>query len=374
MSDPTSDPNFSGVKQPSFDALVAGHGQAASALNQLQYQLWLQLRKLRVDESPAVRIRRLGALVGSEAADLRRRQSFVKNMDKPGGSPAMLCTTKGTFWRIPVGRPGGEPDLSYELNDAEGLPLPNVDPGGTRFSPEQDAVLSWIELHRNVILQEARRRNIPPEAITAAIAWEAIKNNRLPFQNPIPPTVPVPLRRKGTGPGKMHVNDPEAPLPRQLEGEYLPPLTVAERDRVLSTPEGSVRYIAAAMGGFADLADKYRSQHADRGMPDVRNDILMLTQLYQGSDLGKWELRLDELARTPQQEKLQFGNDMPKWVYENPEFVAGMREALHGTAPPPQQVEPWLPPGPSPTPPGMNEPTSPAPSAPAPTPGPSPRN
>jgi hypothetical protein len=351
MSDPTSDPNFSGVKQPAFDALVASHTQAGKALNDLQYPLWRELVRLGVDWSSADRIRRLGALVESEAADLRRRQSFVRTMDKPGGSPA-IQTPKGTYWKMPVGRPGGEPDLSYELNDAEGLPLPNVDPGGTRFSPEEDAVLSWIEIHRDAILREALRRNIPPEAITAAIAWEAIKNNKLPFQNPIPPTVPVPLGRKGTGPGKVHVNDPNAPLPRQLEGEYLPPLTVPERDRVLSTPEGSFMYIAAAMGAFADLADKYRSQYPDRGMPDIRNDILMLTQLYQGSDLGKWELRLQELARTPQHEKLEIGNDMPKWVGDprNREFVAAMREALYGTGPLPQPVEPWIPPGPSPTP------------------------
>jgi hypothetical protein len=386
MSDPTSDPNFSGVKQPTFDALVDNHEYAGKSLKVLQYELWRQLVRLGVDWSSADRIRRLGTLVESEAADLRRRQAFVKNMDKPGGSPA-IQTPKGTYWRIPVGRSGGNPDLSYELNGAEHLPFPNVDPGGTRFSPAQDAVLSWIEIHRDAILREAKARGIPPEAITSAIAWEALNNNKLPFEWPIPPgtrfgiNFGVPpgappqmppwefgkdVGRRGTGPGKVHV---DGELVEQLEKlGYVPPVSMAERDRILSTPDGAIKYIAAAMRAFADVTDQYGKDHPEnKKVPNIRNDILMLTHLYHGEDLESWRRRLERRNWSTQPLPK---NLMPQWVHDNPDYLAAMREALHGTAPLPQP-ETWLPPGASPTPPGMSAPP-PAPSAPAPTPGLSP--
>jgi hypothetical protein len=381
MSDPTKDPNFSAVKQPAFDTLVRGHGQTGPALDRMAYQLWLELSRMGVDVSPSVRIRRLAALINSEAADLRRRQTFVKNMDKPGGSP-VVHTPKGDYWKMPVGRPGGEPDLSFELNDAEGLPLPNVDPGGTRFSAAQDAVLSWLELHRDAIVKEARARGIPPEAIAATIAWEAIENNTLKhkFQWPIPPgtIVNIPGRgltnigRQGTGPGKFHV---DGELAKQLERlGYVPRLTEAERDKVLSTPEGAAKYIAASMRAFADLTDQYRKSHPEKGLPSIRDDVQMLTQLYHGDDLDTWLKKLEakpaprRAPGSPPEQGFVPGNDMPLWVRDNPEFMAAVRQALAETGPPPQPVEPWIPPGTSPTPPGI----SPPPSAPAPAPGQSP--
>lgn len=72
----------------------------------------------------------------------------------------------------------------------------------------------------------------------------------------------------------------------------------------------------------------------------------MLTQLYQGWDLRKWE---EELRHKPDGEKPGWGDDMAEWAEKNPEFLTAALEKQ---------------PGPTPT--------FPAPAPPAPTPGPSP--
>jgi hypothetical protein len=349
MNDPTSDPNFTGVKQPAFDGLVGGHSRTVGSLDQLAHDLWIPLNKLGVDTSPALRIRALASRIGSQVLDLRAHQARVHAMEKQGRG-AVWSVPSGTYWTLPPtsrpqpGQRGRRPqdfaDLSYELDEAELLTLPSIDPGGTRFTPEQDAVLSWIELNRETILREAKARHIPPTAITAAVAWEAIENNWQPFRNPIPPSWPLHgLERHASGPGKVHVG---SDLVRQIEARgYLPPMNVTERDKYLRTDEGAIRYIAAIMSGFADVSEQ------DGRFPSVRNDIPMLTQLYQGSDLVQWEQQLrHKQPGTP----FVPGNDMPLWVRKNPEFLAAMDEALHSTGHP-TFITPTPTPGPSPTPP-----------------------
>jgi hypothetical protein len=350
MNDPTSDPNFTGVKQPAFDELVGGHARTTGLLDQLAHDLWVQLNRLGVDTSPALRIRALAARIGEQVLDLRSRQARVHAMEKQGAG-AELCLPSGTFWKLPSepqpgksgNRPRDFPDLSYELDDAELLTLPSVDPNGTRFSPAQDAVLSWIELNRDTINREAKARHIPPTAITAAIAWEAIENNWQPFRNPIPPTWPLHgLERHASGPGKVHVN---STLVREIEARgYLPHMNVTQRDAYLRTDAGSIKYIAAIMSGFADVSEQ------DGRFPSIRNDVPMLTSLYQG---GRYE-GLDGWARELREKQpgtpFKPGNDMPLWVEKNPEYLEAMDEALHSFGHP-TFVHPTPTPGPSPTPP-----------------------
>ena len=77
---PTDDPNFSGVKQPAFDALVNGHTRAAAQLDRLAGDLWTQLTRLGVDTAPALRLRSLAGRVRQQATELQRRQRLVREL------------------------------------------------------------------------------------------------------------------------------------------------------------------------------------------------------------------------------------------------------------------------------------------------------
>ncbi|MEU6578130.1 hypothetical protein [Streptomyces sp. NPDC046805] len=236
-------------------------------------------------------------------------------------------------------------NLSYELQDAYGYTLPYTDPNGTKYSRRADAVLSWIEAHQQTINEEARRQGIDPRAIVAAIAWEALVNVH-PY-NPIPPTSPVGARTS-VGPGKVHMNT--ALVKYVEEHGYMPRVSLAERERILSTEEGSIRYIAAIMRANADATER-----AGYGRYHPRDNIPLLTQVYQGgtpgrgqdSDPGTWE----QYLRGKQGKDIHFENDMAKWSAEHPEFLNdALRPWQPGDAPPPQLRTPTPGPGPSPTP------------------------
>ncbi|MEV4741008.1 hypothetical protein [Streptomyces sp. NPDC049555] len=245
--------------------------------------------------------------------------------------------------------PSDPAHLSYELWGANLLPRPGrLRPDGTPFSREEDAVLSWIEAHRETILREARKWNISPQAIVAAISWEAIENPQ-PFRHPIPAgtglgRIHQRLARWATGPGKVHT---DFPLVKQVEDRgYMPRTGLAHRESLLSSDEGSIRYIAAIMGAFADVTDR-------DGRFGIRYDVPMLTQLFQGSDLEKWERRLLQMRQTGTT-RLEPGNDMALWAKSHPDF-------LNAAIP----LRPWA------TDPVPSTP-SPEPSTPVPTPGSSP--
>ncbi|MBO8197350.1 hypothetical protein JW613_03330 [Streptomyces smyrnaeus] len=359
MTDPTANPAFSGIKLPTFDDLVSNHARAASALEQLAHDLWAELNKLGIDTSPAMRIRMLAQRARAHMTDLQSRQRQVHAL-RWEGSGAQYCTVSGTFWELrdpslptPSPRPGEPPPdlvppdlahLSYELQSANLLPRRGrLRPDGTPFSREEDAVLSWMEVHRETILQEARRWNISPQAIVAAIGWEAIENPQ-PFRHPIPAgsgwgKIHQRLARWATGPGKVHT---DFPLVKQIEKRgYLPRRSLGDRESILSTDKGSIKYIAAIMGGFADVTER-------DGRYNIRNDVPMLTQLYQGSDLVKWE---GDLRRKPTGEPLRPGNEMAVWAQKHPEFLAAALEKQPGSFTFPPQPSPQPTPGTSPTPP-----------------------
>ncbi|MFL6141164.1 MAG: hypothetical protein ACJ72N_04720 [Labedaea sp.] len=320
MTDPTKDPQFSGVKQPVFDNLVSNQSKAVGLLDQLAHDLWAQLNVIGVDTSPALRIRALAGRMGERLLDLRVRQTRVHAMERDSRN-ARLSTPTGTFWKLP-GAPRHRPeqgmaDLSVELDDAELLTPPAEDPDGTRFSRDEDAVLSWIELHRDEILREAKKWNIPPTAIASAIAWEALKN-KWSFFNPVPPGWPH--GKRWFGPGKVHTT---SPLATQVENRgYLPKVSVEQRGHILSTADGSIRYIAAEMAAFADVTEQ------DGRFPSIRNNIAMLTWLYNGHDLDDWKKKLD--AKDPSTPFAPEG-DMSGWIQKHPEFVSAMDHSLHGT-------------------------------------------
>jgi hypothetical protein len=350
-----SDPNFTGVRQPAFDYLVSSQARAAPVLDRLAGDLWSQLRRLGVDTSPALRIRALATVTRGQAADLRNRQEKLRPLESTPRGPG------GTYWvRLPS-------DLSHELESAYRLPPPYVDPNGTRYTREEAAVLSWVEANRHIIVREASKQGIPPEAIVAAIAWEAMHNPRPRW--PIPAGVPF-AGRRSVGPGKVHVDEA---LVIQLEDRgYLPKRSDANREAMLSTREGSIIYIAAIMRAFADV-----TQRESGGRYDIRNDVAMLTHVYQGHDLENWAQHL----RGKRGEPLRPENDMATWAIANPDFLRDALRPPDGTGRPvptmpPESLPPVVPPPPPPAPAPGQSPTPPPPppvrTTPSPEPGASP--
>ncbi|MER6140050.1 hypothetical protein ABT174_08320 [Streptomyces sparsogenes] len=255
--------------------------------------------------------------------------------------------------QVPTPAPGMPPPsnparLSYELWDANFLPPPSVLPPGSHFSREQLAVLSWVEAHKNTILWEARARNIDPKAIVAAIAWEAIENPR-PLMVPVPPFVPG-IGRNSSGPGKVHV---DAEVVKEIEAPpygYLPARSIPERDAVLHTAEGSIKYIAAIMGAYADVVDNTKPPH-----PPIRYDVPVLTNVYHGGgpqkDLKTW---VSTVQGKPENENFRYGNDMAVWAARNGDFLNAAERLWQGTEPTPP---PDLPPPKAPTPTPGSSPT-----------------
>ncbi|MEU2723263.1 hypothetical protein [Streptomyces smyrnaeus] len=360
MSYPVGNPNFSGVQQPAFDHLVSRHGRAAFVLEQLAGDLWWELQRLNIDTSPAMRLRTLAQRVRSQATELQTRQSRVHAMQRQR-SGAKLCTPGSIYWElpetaVPTPQPGHPPPtdpakLSIELWDANLLPRAGRKRSdGTPFSPEEDAVLSWMAAHRESIIAEARKWNISPQAIAAAIAWEAMENVKgIPANQIAGSGIGSIVKKASFGPGKVHVG---APLVNQVEERgYLPRRTVQERESLLTTDEGSIQYIAGIMGAFSKV-----TEDSGKGHYNIRYDVPMLTQLYQGRDLAQWEADLDERARERRLgEKLVPGNSMPQWAMRNQEFLnAAVPLRPWKTQPtPPEPIPPAVPqpsPGLSPTP------------------------
>lgn len=99
--DPSTDPNFTGVRQPFFDHLVSKHSTAASRLDALASRLWGELSKAGLDTSPALRIREIARRIDSQARDLRQRQSLVHEMARLGlGLSAGSSLLTGAYHHI----------------------------------------------------------------------------------------------------------------------------------------------------------------------------------------------------------------------------------------------------------------------------------
>ncbi|MFI7466861.1 hypothetical protein [Nonomuraea sp. NPDC049646] len=102
--------SFSGVKLPEFDTLVTRHTAAAMQIEELASLLYGELNGAGLDTAPAERIRRLAAQVGQEAADLRKRQGIVREMErlKVSLGPAAVA---GTLIAMPDSLPQAQGQL-----------------------------------------------------------------------------------------------------------------------------------------------------------------------------------------------------------------------------------------------------------------------
>lgn len=142
-------------------------------------------------------------------------------------------------------------------------------------STYRESVFAWISRYRPLILAESARRRVDPRAIAGVIAYEAI-------ENPLPAQLAGVVRF--SGPGKVHYKQFHTfegnPVARQVERlGYLPRLTILERQAALRKPEGAIRYIAAIMDAFADVATK--NDQAIRCRPDL------LVTFFNGWDIDE---------------------------------------------------------------------------------------
>ncbi|QFY11597.1 hypothetical protein GBF35_37945 [Nonomuraea phyllanthi] len=94
------DPDFTGVKRPEFDTMATKHATAAGQLADLAVRLHGELSAAGLDVTPATGIRDLARQAETQAADLKRRQRLVSELDR---LKVVFGTTtaKGTYLPIP---------------------------------------------------------------------------------------------------------------------------------------------------------------------------------------------------------------------------------------------------------------------------------
>jgi hypothetical protein len=188
--------------------------------------------------------------------------------------------------------------VSFELKDAATLPPPVTSMTG--LSTDEQQVLAWLQANKSKIVAAEERFLVDRRAIAGAIAWEALKNVR---------STPADGLGRAVGPGKVHYSTERTwgegdPVSKQVESAgYLPPQSMASRKAILATTSGAIEYIGAIMIALAEIA-------ASSGY-DIRCDPVMLTQVYQGSDLPTWRAHMKtKKAPAP----LTPGNPMALWV------------------------------------------------------------
>ncbi|MFI6790422.1 hypothetical protein ACIBG4_24155 [Nonomuraea sp. NPDC050383] len=91
---------FTGVKQPEFDTMAGKHTEAAGRLEELAAALHGELQSAGLDTAPAARLRQLAGRVTAQAADLRRRQQLVRELQRQKVTFGR-STPAGSFLEMP---------------------------------------------------------------------------------------------------------------------------------------------------------------------------------------------------------------------------------------------------------------------------------
>ena len=190
--------------------------------------------------------------------------------------------------------------VSFELAEAQSLPdaptkIPNL-------SPLLRRVHAWLRKYQGVIVAAESRFGIDRRAIAGAIAWEATQNIR--SGSP-----------RSVGPGKVHLWEPPFKDVAAVEVEklgQLPKRTYEERKKILSTPQGSITYIAAIMAEGALAA-------ANNGF-NIACDPAVLTNVYAAWDLSEWRKTMEEKAKEGSAYP-KIGAPMAIWVRDNLAFL-----------------------------------------------------
>ena len=205
-------------------------------------------------------------------------------------------------------------DVSFEMDDAPYMSVPTRLSG---LTAPQMRVLAWLQKYKLDIVAAEQRWRVDRRAIAGAIAWEALENwNIGGFK--------IPHGVRAVGAAKVHVYNSKNPMTnivnadentvaKQVEdGGYLPKQSLADRKKLLATPEGAITYVAAIMRAFSEMAVGYGFQ--------IGGDPVILTNLFQEKDLPKWKASLEKKKATGIT-KLSGGNEMDIWVGRNLLFL-----------------------------------------------------
>ena len=226
------------------------------------------------------------------------------------GTSALVASPKAGPTRSPE-------DVSFEIG-ACFMPVKT----NMAVDPAQMQVLAALRANRSAIVKAEQTFRIDRRAIAGAAAWEMLENVR--HWSP-----------RSSGWGKVHLYNYSAKgalkgglgggwlgaamgavdfdtVAKQTEDRgYLPPQTFADRKVLLSTPEGAIKYIAASMAAFADIAERFDFE-------DIRGNPTILTNVFQAHTLKTWE---DYLGKKPAGSPFAAGNTMAVWVRSNLTFL-----------------------------------------------------
>jgi Protein of unknown function (DUF1402) len=157
-------------------------------------------------------------------------------------------------------------NVQYNSEQLAGFPgkkIPYTERAPWQPSDDADAekqrqeVLAFIQEHADDIVRAALKYNVPPEAIAGAILWEAIENYK-------------PKWLDNAGPGRVHF---ETAVTLWKDGKVPSGYTPAD----LKNPIVAIEYIAAIMNESAENYELIAGV-------DIRNNVGVLTTLYQGGD------------------------------------------------------------------------------------------
>jgi hypothetical protein len=201
--------------------------------------------------------------------------------------------------------------LSYEVADAPAVCVPTTLPV---LSLAEMRVIALLRDHLSMFLDAESNFRIDRRAIAGAIAWEGLINNK--WWTNLAHKAGI---GRSVGWGKDHISDSallgswgnvRSTWPYEVEKRsLLAPQSFDDRKALLAKPEGAVRYIAAAM----DLIAKIYEAAGSPGLcsPSIRNNPVILTNVYNGSTAEKWEAHVKSIASDY---PLHPGNDMAYWL------------------------------------------------------------
>lgn len=223
---------------------------------------------------------------------------------KDGKTTALLATpppsTLGVSYVM-------DDSLSYEVADAPAVCVPTALPV---ISLAEMRVIALLREHLSLFLDAESKFQVDRRAIAGAVAWEGLVNNKWGTN----------LAHKfgigrSVGWGKDHITsnwwgNVKGTWPSEVERRgLLASQSFDDRKALLATPEGAVQYIAAAMDLIATIYETAGSPGICS--PGIRNNPVILTNVYNGSTAEEWETHVKTIATDY---RLHPGNDMAYWL------------------------------------------------------------
>lgn len=197
--------------------------------------------------------------------------------------------------------------LSYELTDAPAVCVPTTLPV---VSLAEMRVIALLRDHQSLFLGAETQFQVDRRAIAGAVAWEGLVNNK--WGTNLAHKLGI---GRSVGWGKDHIisnwsGSVRTTWPSAVEQRgLLTPQSFDDRKALLATPAGAVQYIAAAMDLIAIIYETAGSPGICT--PKIRNNPVILTNVYNGSTAERWAAHVKSIAQDYQ---LHPGNDMAIWL------------------------------------------------------------